>query len=176
MLSEMISGEHARTKVAAVFDSQSGAEAAAEAVRVATGAQPEQVELVGPGDEQFGRKIEPESHGIVRTAIRAHLTMAVLGVTVGLVVYAGFFAVGERAILSSPIASAAVLAALGAIFGLLAGGLVTARPDHLAVVAPVRKAIRAGRWAVVVHPVSSRQTNEALRVLHRSSHEVLRTL
>ncbi|HSC79606.1 MAG TPA: riboflavin biosynthesis protein RibA, partial [Chitinolyticbacter sp.] len=143
---------------------------------IATGVQEDQVQLVGPGDGQFGRKLEPESRGIARTAVRAHLTLAFVGALIGVTVFVALFFSGERAVVSSPLAAAAMLGALGLVFGLLAGGLITARPDHLAVVAPVRKAVRAGRWAVVVHPVSPRQTDEALRVLRGASHEVVRTI
>jgi len=39
----------------------------------------------------------------------------------------------------------------------LIGGLLTARPDHAWVIATVRRAVRQGRWAVVVHPLSQQQ-------------------
>ncbi|GAA5786271.1 hypothetical protein GCM10007860_15310 [Chitiniphilus shinanonensis] len=176
MLSELISAERARTKIAALFDSEAAATGAAERVRRDAGVDRGQVRLVRPGEAHFGRKLEPEERGIVLTAIRAHLTLGLVGAVVGLIVYGVLYIAGIPAVVSSPVVAAALAASFGLVFGLLAGGLATARPDHQAVVAPVREAVHAGRWAVVVHPASPQQCDDALKVLHGASGEVVRTI
>ncbi|UXY14910.1 riboflavin biosynthesis protein RibA [Chitiniphilus purpureus] len=176
MISDVMFGETARTKIAALFDSESAAARAIAQVRDVAGIAGGQVRLVQPGDTEFGRKLEPESGGIVRTAIRAHLLLGAVGIVVSLLIYAVLFIADVPAVASNPGVAAAVMAFFGLVFGLLAGGLATARPDHQAVIAPVREALSAGRWAVVVHPASPRQCDEALRVLHGMSRDVVRTL
>jgi len=64
----------------------------------------------------------------------------------------------------------------GGLIGLLLGGLLTARPDHVRVIATVRRAIRKGRWAVVIHPVSQRQLDLAMRELRTHSSRVVHSL
>ncbi|TJZ74824.1 riboflavin biosynthesis protein RibA [Chitiniphilus eburneus] len=176
MLSELISGERARTKIAALFDSESAAANAANRVQRTAGVPVGQVQLVCPGERHFGRKLEPETRGIVRTAIRAHVTLGLAGAVLGLIVYGVLYIAGNPAVVSSPYVAAVLAAVFGLVFGLLAGGLATARPDHQAVVTPVRDAIKAGRWAVVVHPASPQQCDDALKVLHGVSNEVVRTI
>jgi|GEM_PF-3395538 len=64
----------------------------------------------------------------------------------------------------------------GGLIGLLLGGLLTARPDHVRVITTVRRAIRRGRWAVVIHPVTQRQLDVAMRELRTHSTRVVRSL
>ena len=64
----------------------------------------------------------------------------------------------------------------GTMFGLMVGGLLTIRPDHEAVIAPVREGVKSGRWAVVVHPASRQQFDDALRVLRHTDAPVATTL
>ncbi|KAF0812232.1 hypothetical protein IGB42_03222 [Andreprevotia sp. IGB-42] len=176
MLGELISGEEARTKIAAVFDNEASATAAAEQVRQATQAEGAQVQLITPTDQHYGRKLEPESNGIVRTAIRAHATLGAVGLVMGLLLFGLLYAADLPAIVSSPLAAGMMIGVLGMVFGLLGGGLATMRPDHAAVITPVRDAVQHGQWAVVVHPTSSQQCDAAMRVLGNITHgKVMRT-
>ena len=49
------------------------------------------------------------------------------------------------------------------------------RPDHLAVIAPVREAVRHGRWAVLVNPESPQQCDDAMRTLRGTHAELMRS-
>jgi hypothetical protein len=64
----------------------------------------------------------------------------------------------------------------GGLLGLLVGGLLTVRPDHLLVITSVRRAIRKGRWAVVIHPVTQAQIDRAVNELRGRGYRVVRSL
>lgn len=68
------------------------------------------------------------------------------------------------------------MALFGTMFGLMVGGFLTIRPDHEAVIGPVREAMKEGRWAVVVHPTSREQFDASLRVLQHTRAPVATTL
>ena len=59
---------------------------------------------------------------------------------------------------------------------LLAGGVLSIRPDHGRVIALVRQYLRQGRWAVVAHPDTPEQVAQAERTLQEGSERVVRTL
>jgi hypothetical protein len=56
------------------------------------------------------------------------------------------------------------------------GGLITMRPDHDAVVAPVREAVNDGRWSVVVHPSTRSQLADTARTLGQTGVPIFQTL
>ncbi|MDA8127386.1 MAG: hypothetical protein M0Z73_01625 [Betaproteobacteria bacterium] len=178
---DAVFGERSLTKVAGLFMNRSGAETAAAEVKQTAGLDDTQVSLVGPSDgniagsPEFGGKLEPEQSGIWHTLMRAHVFLGSLGAIAGLLLYLGFLAAGSNAVMSTPGMSLAVFVGFGATFGLLAGGLITARPDHILVITSVRRAIRKGRWAVVIHPITHAQIKRAVRALHRRSYRVVRS-
>lgn len=181
-LKHLLFGERSLTKVAALFPTQGEAEHAAQDVTRAAALDGPQLYLVGPPDSAgvsspaFSRKLEPEQAGIWRTLIRAHLVTGAVGLIIALLVYLGFLARDSAAITSAPGMSLAGILFFGAAIGLLVGGLLTARPDHSLVISAVRRAIRRGRWAVVVHPLTQRQLDVSLRELRNRSARVVRSL
>lgn len=180
-LKRMIFGERSLTKVAAVFDNRNSAEHAAEDLKHAGVIDPSQVNLVGPGDmtgpvvAPLSRKLEPEPGGIWHTLIRAHVFMGTLGAALGVLLYIALALSGHDAILSTPFMSLWPLVFLGTVLGLMVGGLLTLRPDHYRVIALVRKAVAAGRWAVVTHPATHRQIEFVMDELHSRSKHVVRS-
>lgn len=176
-----IFGERSLTKVAAVFENREAAEHAAQRLKQA-GMTESQVNLVGPADlagasdPPISRKLEPEPGGIWHTLIRAHVFTGTLGAIAGLLLYLGLALAGNDAILSTPYLSLWTLLAFGAVFGLLAGGLLSLRPDHYRVISAVRKAAAQGRWAVVSHPLDHRQIELAVNELRHRSDHVVRSL
>jgi len=176
MAGNVITSEQASTKLAALFDSEAAASNAAERVCYEAHLKRGQVRMIRPHERHFGRKLEPEEHGIVRTAVRSHLMLGGLGIILGLAVAGILYRQGIEAVVQNPGPAAGAAIFLGAIFGMLLAGLVTARPDHQAVITPVREAVDHGRWALVVHPASPQQCDEAVRALRNSSGEVLRTI
>lgn len=181
-LKRVIFGERSLTKVAAVFDTRDSAEHAAEDLKHAGVMNASQVSLIGPGDVSgpadapLSRKLEPEPSGIWHTQIRAHVFTGTLGAVIGVLLYIVLALSGSAAILSTPYMSLWTLVFFGTIFGLLAGGLLSLRPDHYRVIALVRRAVSAGRWAVVTHPSNKRQTEFVLNELHSRSNHVVRSL
>lgn len=178
----LIFGERSLTKIAGVFASKSLAESVVARIKQDTDLEDPQIYLVGPpdgvafGSAAFSRKLEPEQAGIWHTLIRAHVVFGVIGLIAGTLLYLAFRAADNAAIESTPGMSLFVMLFFGGIGGLLFGGLVTARPDHYRVISAVRRAVRRGRWAVVIHPITQRQIEVALRELRAQSVTVVRSL
>ncbi|MDO9007152.1 MAG: hypothetical protein Q8K57_16005 [Thiobacillus sp.] len=181
-IKHLIFGERSLTKVAALFATKSVAEDVAQQVKVMAGLDDPQVYVVGPPDggavnsPAFSRKLEPEQAGIWRTLVRAHVVAGTAGVIAGVLVYLGFLLAASAAVKSSPGVSLVAMVFFGGLIGLLLGGLLTARPDHVRVITAVRRAIRRGRWAVVIHPVTQLQLDLAMRELRTRSDRVVRSL
>ena len=171
-----ISAELSSSKVAAIFADAAVARETAVRLRQAMDLGEAQVQLIAPGDPRPGRKLEPESRGIFRTMLRAHLRLGILGAVVGAVVFAVLFARGIPYIVNSAVMAAAVLVAFGAVGGLFLGGLMTLRPDHDPYITRVYAALEQGRTAVVVHSFSREQNAQATEFLKQFSDEVVATL
>jgi len=181
-IKRLIFGERSLTKVAGLFTSKSQAENVAQQVKQAAGLDDPQVYLVGPPDgaafnsPAFSRKLEPEQAGVLRTLIRAHVVTGTVGVIIGLLLYLGFIVADSAAFKSTPGISLAAMIFFGGLIGLLVGGVLTVRPDHILVIAAVRRAVRQGRWALVIHPLTQRQLDAAMRELRAGSYRVVRSL
>ena len=61
-------------------------------------------------------------------------------------------------------------------FGLMAGGFIALRPDHIFLISQLRSALRENRWVVVAHPVNREQAARAKSLLLQSQAEVHSTL
>lgn len=181
-IKRLIFGERSLTKVAGLFAGKGDAETVAQQLRETAGLDGPQVYVVGPPDgaaansPAFSRKLEPEQAGIWRTLIRAHIVMGVVGGAIGVLIYLGLLAAGNPAVKSTPGMSLFGIVAIAGAIGLLVGGVLTARPDHAWVIATVRRAVRQGRWTVVVHPLTQQQLDAALRELRARSDRVVRSL
>jgi hypothetical protein len=181
-IKRLIFGERSLTKVAGLFASKGQAETAAQQLKEAAGLDDPQVYVVGPPDgaaansPALSRKLEPEQAGIWRTLIRAHVAAGSAGVIGGILLYLGFLSADIAAVKSTPGMSLVAMVFFGGLIGLLLGGLLTARPDHAWVIATVRRAVRLGRWAVVVHPLSQQQLDAAMHELRARSDRVVRSL
>jgi hypothetical protein len=134
------------------------------------------VQVVTPEDSHPGRKMEPEGQGIARTAVIAHYKLALVGLALGAAVFAGLYAVGIQAVVSSPMLAAMAIIGLGGFLGLLAGGLVTLRPDHTPLLAKAGTALGDGRYVVVVHPFNDDERDRAQAFLETQGGETYRTL
>jgi hypothetical protein len=181
-LKRLVFGERSLTKVAGLYASRRQAAAAARHLRETGALDAPQIMLVGPPDgasyagPAFSRKLEPEPLGIWRTLIRAHIFGGLAGVALGVVLYLSLVLSDNAAILSSPASSLVAIVFFNALLGLLLGGLLSLRPDHLRVIGAVRRAIQQGRWAIVVHPLNQRQADLALSELRDRSYRVVRSL
>lgn len=174
-------GERSLTKVAGLFLQKSQAESTMEQM-LRGGLDAAQVRLLGPKDarmarqEMFGRAVEPESQGIARTFLQTHLVGGMAGAVAGLVMYMWFFRSGHPMIVSSPAVAFIAIVGFATTFGLLAGGLLTLRPDHVRLITRVRSALRHDQWAVVAHPINSEQTERVREVMEKNAAEVVTTL
>jgi len=169
-------GEKSLSKLAAVFDTRAQAEDVVTRLREQLGLEAAQLQVVSPDDPHPGRRIEPESRGIRQTAIKAHITFALLGIVAGLVIFAILWGMGIVAVGSSPLAAVGVVVFFGAVFGLFAGGLITLRPDQDHVVLKVRDALADGRHVVVAHPRDQAQREALSEALHHASSDVASSL
>lgn len=176
MVLQALFGEKATTKLAAFFDSQQQLDAVSHELRRVGGLQNPQLWVVRPHDSGFDRKLEPETQGVARTAVRAHLLLGAAGLGFGLILWGILYAMGVPAIRSSPYYSGGAIVAFAAVGGLLLGGLVTARPDHQIVIQAVERATQAGRWSLVVHPRDEAQCKSAEAVLGAANAEIVRSL
>ena len=110
-----LSAELSNSKVAAIFADPASARETAARLRQALQLEEAQVQLISPGDPRPGRKLEPESRGIFRTMMRAHLRLGLMGAAAGAVLFAVLFARGIPYIVNSAVMAAAVLVGFGAV-------------------------------------------------------------
>jgi hypothetical protein len=120
--------------------------------------------------------MEPETQGIARTFYQTHVVGGMAGAAAGLALFAWFWRAGHPMITSSPLLAFIALVGFGTTFGLLGGGLLSMRPDHIRLITRVRSALRHDHWAVVAHPTTPEQTAKVKAVLHDSAAEVVSTL
>jgi hypothetical protein len=164
------------SKVAAVFAQEGVARQAAQAVAAALSLEAAQVQLITPREPHPGRKLEPESAGIWRTIVIAHIRFGIAGAVVGVLAFVALYAAGVAFIVNSPVAAARVLLFFGTVAGLMLGGLVSLRPDHDRYVEATRDAMAAGGTTVVVHAFSQEQRQQAADFLRGQGGEVTSTL
>lgn len=175
-MSELFFGEQSLSKVAAVYDSPEKAREAAHSVHRHTGLETVRLDLIEPGDPSLLTKIEPETQGIFRTMIRAHVSCGLIGWLLAVLTWAGFMAAGATAVVSAPGLSWLFFSSLGLIGGLLVGGLLSLRPDHQLLINKVRRATQQGRWALVGHPQGADQHKQLRLAFADTSPMVLDTL
>lgn len=181
-LKYLVFGEHSLTKVAGLFTSRSLAENAASQLQLEVGFDEARVRILGPSDTAglrrgvLSRSLEPEQAGIWHTLIRAHLFTGSVGLTLALLVYVGFLLGNHPAVISSPGLSLMAMLFVGGVFGLMVGGFLSLRPDHHRVLVAVRRALRKEQWAVIAHPVTPREIDQAIRGLRLRSYRVVRSL
>ena len=171
-----LTGETSTSKVAATFGSERRARRIASGLRTALRLRPSQVQVVTPRDRHPGRKLEPESRGIARTIITAHAKLGAIGLAAGALLFGLLYAAGLDLVTSSPGFAAALIISYCGVLGLLAGGLVSLRPDHDPYIHRVREGLEGGRSAVVVHAVNADQRDAAKRALDAEGGDAIRTL
>ncbi len=175
-------GEQSVTKVVGLYNNQSEAEAAAQKAQSLPGMRAGQVRLLGPQDakvshrEFFGSTLEPEQRGIFRTIFKTHAITGLAGAVLGVLLFAWLYSRGQPMITSSPLLAFIAIVGFATTFGLLLGGLLTLRPDHIKLITAVRSALAGNRWALVLHPVSEAQVQAAKNLLTSSGAETLSTL
>lgn len=171
-----LTGEVSNSKLAAVFDTEAAARAAATAVTAGTDLQPAQVKVITPDEPHPGIKLEPEGGGILRTIIIAHTRLGLVGLALGAGLFALLMWQGVPAVVQSPWAAGLVMTAFGGVAGVILGGLVSLRPDHDRYIHATRDAIAEQRTTVVVHALTEEQLSLASEILKMRGAEITRTL
>lgn len=156
---DAVSGENYSHKVTVEHDSQVAADRTIRSLTDTAGLPLSQIRLVEPHDPDLANKVEPETKGIARLLVRAHVGLGLTGLVVGLVAAAVLVGIGPAVTRSSPVMTFIALGFLGPILGLLLAGVISLRPDHDPMIEKTRKATSAGRWTVVAHCVSIEQQN-----------------
>lgn len=159
-----------------MFGSAEAAQDAADQVIRNVSMEPGQVRVVSPHDADLDRKLEPETRGIGTTLVRAHLVLGAAGLVLGALVALVLIWFGGTLFSASPFYTGIIGAALGAVAGLLLGGLLSLRPDHAPLADWVKEASRGGRWFVVVHTRNRDQEQRARDYLESLGSEVKETL
>src|SRR5690606_6736629 len=80
-------GEKATTKLAAFFDTQEALDALSAQLRNVSGLQCPQLLVVRPHSADFDRRLEPETQGVARTAVRSHLILGAVGLLFGVALW-----------------------------------------------------------------------------------------
>lgn len=156
-----ISGEHFDHKVAGIFQDEFTAKRAVDTLSKTTSLQNQQIFVVCPDDRHPGWELEPEDRGIWRTMIQAHFWLGLVGAAVGLIVFFVLFVSGVPFVTTNGVTSAVIAVAFGAVFGMMFGGLMTLRPDHMSYISVSQSALRKGQFVVAVHARSAEQLQEA---------------
>lgn len=168
-------GERSLTIVGAVFPNRRWALSAAEELQREPDLRGD-VSVVVPDDPHAARKMEPESAGIWRTALRSHAILGAAGLVAGLGVAAALYLGGWQPAVTSPVLTAVFTGVLGTFFGMLMAGLVTLRPDHGIVIEELREGIENEKWAVVVRPESEADAELAEKRLREMGSTPVRSL
>ncbi|GGC74773.1 hypothetical protein [Marinobacter halophilus] len=171
-----VTGESADHKLAAIFSSETEAHRAVEALSRKTGLDDAQIKLVSPGDTHQARQIEPESGGIWRTMIRAHIWLGVAGAIAGAILFFALYILGIEFIRQSAVTAGILLTVIGGVIGLMGGGLVTLRPDHARYAQAAQSALEKGEHVLTVHAHSSDELNTVIAELEHHHARIVRTL
>lgn len=166
------SGAARATRLAVVLRDESRALRVAASAAQSAALGPAQVRVLGPAQAHASREelLGPEAvhvqPSMVRTLARAHVWLGVVGALVGWFAYEGFrFSAalqGTRGVMSSWLC-----VVLGAVAGLLLGGFASMWPEHALLLRGIRRALRRGRWVVLVTPINEDQMQRAEDALSR---------
>jgi hypothetical protein len=170
-----VNGESADHKLAAAFESEAEARHAVEALARKTGLDEAQIKLVSPGDTHQERQIEPESGGILRTMVRAHIRLGLAGAIAGAILFFTLYVSGIEFIRQSAVTAGILLTVIGGAIGLMAGGLVTLRPDHARYAQATQSALAEGQHVLTVHAHSSDELKTVIAELEQHPARIVRT-
>lgn len=175
-------GERSLTKVVGVFTTRAQADAAALEVQKAPGMAAWQSRVLGPQDSKisrhnlFARSMEPEQRGMFRTLVMAHSVTGFAGAVAGGAVFVWLFNSGIGMVVGSPWMALFPMIFFGAVFGLLLGGLISLRPDHVWLISAVRSALEKNQWVLIVHPTDADQTAVVKQTLSLRGANILKSL
>lgn len=165
MVSMGLVEEHYPCKVSAEFGTRESAEAMVAGLAEESDLLKSRVELVVPGDQHLGSKLEPESKGIARTALKSHIVLGLTFLILGLLTAGLLVTLGPPLTRSSPVMVFIVMTFFPTMAGLMLAGAITLRPDHDPLIASTRDAAQSGLWTVVVHCVDDAQKQRVKKLV-----------
>ena len=171
-----LTGEQSDHKIAGITQDQAAAEATVDRLREQLALSAAAVRLLKPEDDEVNRTLEPESRGIWKTLVRGHVWLAGVGAIIGLLVFLVMLLLEVRFVVDNPLAAGLALFAFCTVGGLLLGGALTLRPDHVPFLVAARAALRKGQAVVVVHAETMEQRRQARQILDQAGFKTVGTL
>lgn len=171
-----LTGEQSDHKVAGIAKDRAAADSAIKTLRERLSLGEAAVQLLTPGEKGVNQALEPESRGIWKTLVRSHLWLAGVGAVIGVLVFLLMFQLEVRFVVDNAMASVALLVVFCTIGGLLIGGALTLRPDHMPFLVAARAALGKGQTVVVVHAETLEQVQQAQDILDQAGLQTVRTL
>jgi hypothetical protein len=173
----LLFGERSLTVVAAAFkDSVTARTIATNLARGLGQDGAAQVAVVEPADSRLAVKVEPDSEGILRTAVRSHLVLGLLGLAAGPAVGMGAVHGNWAGAAQAPALTVIVAGVLAMFADMLLAGLLTLRPDHGVVADQVQRAAADGLWTVVAHPRNHAEALASSALLTAAGGRLVRSL
>lgn len=168
-------GEQWPFKVGAVFSDFAAAQRVAESLAEGSHERHSRVDLIEPGDPKMTNKLEPETVGVRRTLVRSHVVMGIAGILGGLLLVLILSLLGVEAVSANIGYASMALGFVGGMIGMMAGGLVSIRPDHDHLINEARDACEHGQWVVLVHTQQKSEEDRVRDVLKQYSDDVVST-
>ena len=140
-------GEPPRTKVAGFYRTQALAEAMVHRALRLPGMKLGQVRMLGPHDAHHSGRDLMLSPPEARR---------------------------KRGLVRTVMRARSLAGLAGALVGLLVGGLISVPPAHVKLIHQLRSALRAGEWAVVLHPSDAHQATLSKDLLDSSIEPMIR--
>lgn len=161
---------HTERQIAAIYPDRQSAEAARESLvgQVVPG---ERCRLLPPNEAATLPQLTGESRRTRRALIVWHLVLGAVGLVAGAGV-GGALAWWQPQLLNiGEILYFAVFAVFGLVFGLLAGGAVSFRPDEGLVFSAVSDELSEGNWALLTRVTSRQEYRRARSTLGENAEE-----
>lgn len=83
---------------------------------------------------------------------------------------------GIEFIRQSAVTAGLLLTVFGGVLGLMAGGLVTLRPDHARYAQAAQSALKKGEYVLTVHAHSGEELNTVIAELEQHHARIVRTI
>jgi len=162
---------HTDRQIAAIYPDRETAEAARQTLVEGRLVPDERCRLLPPNEAAKLPPLGRESRRTRRALIVWHLILGAVGLVAGLAV-GGILAWWQPQLLNiGVVLYFAVFCVFGLVFGLLAGGAVSFRPDEGLVFSAVRDELSEGNWALVTRVTSRREYKAARRALGKNAEE-----
>ena len=156
--------EHYPHKIAAVYQDNTAAEAAAMALDAADLGDVTIVRLA-PGDSAVDLAIEPETRGTRGTLVKDTLAGAAVGTAAGAVAGGAAALATPALFLSAPVVGPLVVLGYGAMIGSAAGAIRGLRMRENLLASLVKDALDAGYHCIIVHAANEEAEHRAQEVI-----------